>query len=165
MSSAGEIGATFTIKDDASAILQRLADQFNALQGVIDRIKASIGSIGEADGGLAKLQEQLGLTGKTGAEAGDTIAGSFSKVDGSIDATRRKLDELRASLTETADKSRAMSFGNGGGLGGGGGGGGEGGEPHGGNSGPHGGFRRRTSRRGDRRGRTHRRGFQAFLLS
>ena len=130
MISAGEVGAVFTIKDDASAVLARLADQFNALQGVIDKIKESIASIGGMEGGLGKLQEQLTQTGRAGADASQIITDAFGKVDGAVDTAISRVNALRDSFTQAAEAARAVTVapGMGGGSRGGAGGGGE--DPH-----------------------------------
>ena len=59
MIEAGTVGVLFTVKDDASAVLERLATQFNELQITVDRVKESLASIGGDDGALKALQEQL----------------------------------------------------------------------------------------------------------
>ena len=110
MISAGEVGAVFRIDDQATQVITQLAEEFNKLQVVIDKIKESIGTIGNTDGGLAKLAEQLKLTGTSGEDAGRIISESFVKVDGSIDTVKTKLAELRTSLAETAAVSREVSF-------------------------------------------------------
>jgi hypothetical protein len=56
MISAGEVGVIFDVKDAASATLQRIADQFNQIQGIVDRITASVDKIGGADGGLLRVR-------------------------------------------------------------------------------------------------------------
>ena len=63
MLSAGEIGVIFGVKDEASVVLQRIADQFNEIQKIVDRFKASLETIAGADGGLLKIQEQFKATG------------------------------------------------------------------------------------------------------
>lgn len=117
MISAGEVGATFTIRDDASAVLQRLADQFNQLQVVIDNIKKSIESIGGADSGLGKLQETLTATGRSGEDAGRVITEAFSKVDGSVDSTVARVNALKTALTEAASAASGIRMPGGGGGG------------------------------------------------
>jgi hypothetical protein len=131
MISAGEIGAVFRVDDQASAVLQRLADEFNRLQGTIDAIKESMSSIGAAeDGPLAKLREQFAQVGKAGEDASGIITGAFGKVDGSIDGTIGRVNALKESLAGAAREAEALKIP---GMGGGGFGGGE--EGHGGRSG------------------------------
>jgi hypothetical protein len=123
----GTVGAVFTIRDDASAALERLAAQFNSLQGTIDKIKESMSSIGAAeDGPLAKLREQFAQVGKAGEDASSIITGSFGKVDGSIDGTIGRVNALKESLAGAAWEAEALKIP-------GMGGGGE--EGHGGRSG------------------------------
>jgi hypothetical protein len=130
--SAGEVGAVFTIKDDASGALERLARQFNELQGTIDHIKETMASLGGAeDGPLAKLREQFGLVGRAGEDASGVITGAFGKVDGAVDGTIGRVNALRESLASAAREAEAFKFAPSGGGGSGGGSGG--GEGHGGN--------------------------------
>jgi hypothetical protein len=133
--SAGEVGATFRITDEASGVLQRLADEFNRLQGPIDKLKESLAGIGGAeDGPLAKLREQFGLVGKSGTEASGIITEAFGKVDGAVDGTIGRVNALKESLAGAAREAEALKIPGMGGFGGGGmGGGGE--EGHGGRGG------------------------------
>jgi hypothetical protein len=132
--SAGEVGAIFTIKDDASGALSRLAGEFDKLQGSIDNIKKSLESMGGAMGGpIDKLREQLGLTAEKGDAAAKSIKDAFElNIGSAVDGAKSKLAELRASFDETASKAREETWGNLGGPGGGGRRGGGGGEeePH-----------------------------------
>jgi hypothetical protein len=134
--SAGEVGAIFTIKDEASGALERLARQFNELQGTIDHIKETMAGLGGAeDGPLAKLREQFGLVGRAGEDASGVITGAFGKVDGAVDGTIGRVDRLRESLASAAGEAEAFKFAPGGGGGSGGSGGGYHGEEGGGHGG------------------------------
>jgi hypothetical protein len=135
MISAGEIGAAFRITDEASAVLQRLADEFNRLQGTIDAIKGSMAGIGfEDDGPLGKLRAQLKEVGESGASASQIISESFGKVDGAVDGTIGRVNALKESLASAAREAESIKIAPG--MGGGGFGGSRGeGEEHGGRSG------------------------------
>jgi hypothetical protein len=128
--SAGEVGVIFGVKDEASAALQRIADEFNRIQGIVDAVTAAIDKIGGADSGLGKLQEALGLTAKAGEDSARTITESFGKIDGSVDSSIQRVNALKTSFIEAAEASKAINVAAAN-IGGGG--------PHGGNSGPHGG--------------------------
>ena len=102
MIEAGTVGAVFKIDDQATPILQRLADQFNALTAPIDHLKESLAGIGADNGPLKALKEQLGLVGKAGEDASGIITGAFSRVDGAIDGTIGRVRALQESLAATA---------------------------------------------------------------
>ena len=106
MIEAGTVGAVFSIRDDASGTLQRLADEFNRIQEVIDRIKGSIESIGGSDSGLGKLQEQLRATGSSGADAAQIITEAFGKVDGAVDSTIGRVQSAAREFGECGSQVR-----------------------------------------------------------
>ena len=110
MIEAGTVGVLFTVKDDASAVLERLATQFNELQITVDRVKESLASIGGDDGALKALQEQLTQTGRAGADASQIITDAFGKVDGAVDSTISRVNALRASFVEASAASKEISF-------------------------------------------------------
>jgi hypothetical protein len=119
MIEVGTVGAVFTIRDDASSTLQRLADEFNRLQETIDKIKESMGSIGGAeDGPLAKMREQFKLVGDSGMDASRVIQEAFGKVDGSVDSTIARVDALKRSIGEAASAASLFHMSSGGGMGG-----------------------------------------------
>jgi hypothetical protein len=128
MLSAGEVGVVFGVKDDASGALQRIADEFMKIQAIVDAVTAAIDKIGGADGGLLKLQEQLGITGRAGDDAGRTITESFGKIDGAVDSSIHRVRALKDSFAEAAEAARAIQVASSS-IGGGGG------DPH---HGPHG---------------------------
>jgi hypothetical protein len=87
---AGEIGAVFTVVDQASAVLRRIAEQLNVIQTKIDATKLKLNDFG-AGTSLAKLTEQLGLVderiaglGLTADKAALGISGAFDKAGASI---------------------------------------------------------------------------------
>jgi hypothetical protein len=132
--SAGEVGAVFTIKDDASAALSRLAGEFDKFQVSIDKIKESMAGIGGAeDGPIAKLREQFAQIGRAGEDASSVIMGAFGRVDGAVDGTIGRVNALKESLAAAAREASAIHIAPG--LGGFGGGGGNGGPHEGGRGG------------------------------
>lgn len=87
MIEAGTVGAVFSIRDDASQVLQRLADEFNRLQGTIDAVKKSMAEIGGAeDGPLAKLREQFELVGKSGEDASRALPNLSARLTAQLTA-------------------------------------------------------------------------------
>jgi hypothetical protein len=128
---AGEVGVLFQVKDGATATLQRIADEFNKIQAIVDKVTEAIDKIGGADSGLGKLQEALGLTAKAGEDASRTITEGFGKIDGAVDSSIQRVNALKTSFMEAAEAARAINVASSN-IGGGGG-------PHRGGSGPHGG--------------------------
>lgn len=102
MIEAGEVGAVFTIKDEASAALDRIAAAFDKVQAVIDKFEAVFNRLGENGGGLAKVQEQLKSTGRIGTEATRSISDGFSKVNRRLTSANQKLEALKAGFAEAA---------------------------------------------------------------
>ena len=121
MIEAGSVGVSFTVRDDASAALERLAREFNELQVSIDKIKESMSSIGAAeDGPIAKLREQFAQIGRAGEDASSIIMGAFGKVDGAVDGTIGRVNALKESLASAAREAEAFKIAPGiGGFGGG----------------------------------------------
>jgi hypothetical protein len=128
---AGTVGAVFSIRDDASAALERLAREFNELQVSIDKIKESMASIGAAeDGPIARLREQFAQVGRAGEDASGIIMGAFGKVDGAVDSSIQRVNALKESLAGAAREAEQIKIApgmGGGGFGGGGSGSHEGG--------------------------------------
>ena len=122
MISAGEVGVQFSVSDEASATLQRIADRFNEIQAIVDRVTAAVDKIGSADGGLLKLQEALGLTAKAGEDAGVSITESFGRVDSAVKTAAEGVNALKASFLEAAEAAKAIQVASGN-IGGGGSGG------------------------------------------
>ena len=118
MISEGEIGAIFSIVDEASPVLRALAEQFNALQGSIDKLKLAFKEIklppgvvksitnmsaamDKATVAAGKLEGSFGDIGAA-AESGSTkTSASFGKIDESIATTQGKLAALKAELRTT----------------------------------------------------------------
>jgi hypothetical protein len=118
---AGEVGVLFQVKDGATATLQRIADEFNKIQLIVDKVTEAIDKIGGADSGLGKLQEALGLTAKAGEDASRTITEGFGKIDGAIDSSIQRVNALRTSFMEAAEAARVINVASSS-IGGGGGG-------------------------------------------
>lgn len=149
MISAGEVGAVFVVKDEASVVLRAIAAQMNALQGTIDKTAETFkllkfppglaGQIGKLDklmtdlmgtaGKLDKSMEGIGVAADAGATA---AAAGFGRIDVAIGTTMSRVATLKKEMD-----SIGRGMGNGGGGGGGSGGhGGSGRRPgsHGGSS-------------------------------
>jgi hypothetical protein len=100
--SAGEIGATFTIKNDAERVLNELATQFNALDTTINNIKSSLSTLGEAGGGFAKL-------GVAATDASNVIKDAFDKnIGDAVTTAQTRLAELTKSIAATATEARSI---------------------------------------------------------
>jgi hypothetical protein len=108
MISAGEVGAIFIVKDEASAALQKIADEFNRIQGLIDKITAAFDKIGSADGGLKAFQEALGLTAKAGEDAAGKITESFGGVDRAVTTATEGVNTLKRSFAEAAQAAKSI---------------------------------------------------------
>jgi hypothetical protein len=123
MISAGEVGAIFVVKDEASAALQKIADEFNRIQTLVDKITAAFDKIGGADGGLRALQEALGLTAKAGEDSAKTISEAFGGVDKAVSTATDGVNALKRSFAEAAQAAKSIEAAsrNIGGIGGGGG--------------------------------------------
>jgi hypothetical protein len=55
---AGEVGVLFQVKDGATATLQRIADEFNKIQAIVDKVTEAIDKIGGADSGLGSFRKR-----------------------------------------------------------------------------------------------------------
>lgn len=125
MISAGEVGAIFTIKDEASVVLKRLIDQFNLLEAKLDKVKESLATL-KMPGGLNRSIGNMERGLKGVAEQAERTAmltkNGFRAIDESVAITAERVAALKA---EMAGLGRA-----GGGLGRGGIGGGGGSGPH-----------------------------------
>jgi hypothetical protein len=122
MIQAGEVGVIFDVKNEASATLQRIADEFNRIQLIVDKVAQAVDRIGGADGGLLKLQEALGLTAKAGEDSASTITESFGRVDAAVKTAAEGVNALKASFIEAAEAAKAIQVASSN-LGGGGSGG------------------------------------------
>ena len=103
MIEAGEVGAVFTIVDEASPVLRALMEQFNALQVTIDRTKLA----------LKELVMPPGLTASVGrmTKAFNDAAGAVGRVKaslGEIDAASatavRNIEGIGAAATGASEK-------------------------------------------------------------
>ena len=131
MIDAGEVGALFRIVDEASPVLRRLMEQFDALQEVIDRTKlalreltmppgvsASIARINRslttATDAAGRLEKSFGAIDGASQVAADAAIGNFSRIDGSITGTTKLIGDMSAELkavsAQSAEISRAQSF-------------------------------------------------------
>jgi len=139
MIEAGEVGAVFTVVDEASVILQRLARQFKELDALVLGTKKQLASFGNS-AGLGKLSGEIAAAGRElstiggAAELAAAKAGaSFDKLDVAVNAS---IDRVAVLKNELRSLGRIPGGGTaalpGGSIrnGGRGGGGGRNGEPH-----------------------------------
>jgi hypothetical protein len=115
MLSAGEIGAVFTIKNDASVVLRAIASQMNALQGTIDKAAASFKefrlppgvstAIGRMDKAMSdamltagKLEGSLADMGVAADKGAVGAVAGFGRIDAAISTTQGKLAALRKEM-------------------------------------------------------------------
>lgn len=123
MIEAGEVGAVFMVKDEASVVLQRLARQFRELDDLVLKTKASLKALGVTS--LGTLQERLGGVGKELTGIGDKskvstdiMASAFGRADAAVNTTIERVGVLRKELGGLASQSRAVALIAGGGGGG-----------------------------------------------
>jgi hypothetical protein len=115
MISAGEVGAVFTIVDQAGPVLRAIAAQMNAMQANIDKLAASFKeirlpasvatSIGKMDkamtdamltaGKLETSMSDIGAAADVGASA---AAAGFGRIDAAIGTTQGRLAALRTEM-------------------------------------------------------------------
>ncbi|HYA07481.1 MAG TPA: hypothetical protein VEF90_16470 [Xanthobacteraceae bacterium] len=111
MISAGEVGALFKVVDEASPVLRRLMDQFNALQGVIDRTKAAMAEL-RFPTGLNKSISNMGRALKGVADqtklTTETVGVGFKKIDESVSTTTKLVADLRKEMSGLASASRGV---------------------------------------------------------
>lgn len=136
MIEAGEVGAVLTVVDQATPVLDRIAAQFNALQGIIDKVKVSMAAIKLPPGVSAQIDKMSAAidaasisAGKldtamndvgTAANAGASAAvAGFARIDTAVSATQSKLAQLQAQLRQTSGPSAAAAAANITGIGGG----------------------------------------------
>jgi hypothetical protein len=130
--SAGEVGASFTIVDNASVVLRAIAAQMNAMQGTLDKMEASFkaiklppgaaASIGKMDKAMAdamgtagKLETSLGDIGVAADRGAIAAAAGFGRIDAAIGITQGKLAALRSQLNNTGTPHAGGAGGAGGG--------------------------------------------------
>ena len=116
MISAGAVGATFTVIDEAGPVLRRLMDQFLQLQGTIDKAKISLRELRMPPGpgsGVDKLDGQF----TTLAVSADTMAGKvatgFGEIDTAIATTQAKLAMLRSEMRGVGNAGSEIGSGGG----------------------------------------------------
>ena len=142
MISAGEVGAVFTIKDEASVVLRAIAAQMNALQGNVDKISASFKAIklppgvaasidrmdkamNSAMASAGKLETSMSDIGVAADRGSLAAVAGFGRIDSAISTTQGKLATLRAEMSRVGGGGGGWA-GAGRGTGGGGGHGGGG---------------------------------------
>ena len=146
MISEGEVGAVFTVVDEASPVLRAIAAQFNVLQASIDKLKVAFKEIKLPPGVAAsinkmtaamdkavaaggKLETSMGDIGVAADAGAFKAAAGFGRIDGAIATTQGKLAALKAELRATGGVGgiggggappgiRARALGHGGGGGG-----------------------------------------------
>ena len=144
--SEGEVGAVFTVVDEASPVLRAIAAQFNVLQASIDKLKVAFKEIKLPPGVAAsinkmtaamdkavaaggKLETSMGDIGVAADAGAFKAAAGFGRIDGAIATTQGKLAALKAELRATGGVGgiggggappgiRARALGHGGGGGG-----------------------------------------------
>jgi hypothetical protein len=114
MISAGEVGAVFKVVDEASPILKRLMDQFNALQVTIDRVKLSMKDFMFPPGlsrSLTNMEKALkGVATQTETTSG-AVSSGFAKMDESVALTQANIARLGKEIRGLAAESKALGFG------------------------------------------------------
>lgn len=115
MISAGEVGAIFTIKDEASVVLRVIAAQMNALQGNIDKLATSFKAIklppgiataigridkamSSAMGTADKLETSLTDIGVAADRGAVGAVAGFGRIDAAISTTQGKVAALRKEM-------------------------------------------------------------------
>ena len=118
MISEGEVGAVFTVVDEASPVLRAIAAQFNVLQASIDKLKVAFKEIKLPPGVAAsinkmtaamdkavaaggKLETSMGDIGVAADAGAFKAAAGFGRIDGAIATTQGKLAALKAELRAT----------------------------------------------------------------
>ena len=131
MISAGEVGAVFRVVDEASPILKRLMDQFNALQVTIERTEAAMKALVMPPGlnrSLGTMERRFRAISDASKITGDVASASFAKIDSALGATVTNLGNVSREMKAIAAEARAIngprSLRYGGGSHGGGSGGG-----------------------------------------
>ena len=118
MISAGEVGAIFTIKDEASVVLRAIAAQMNALQATIDKVALSFKdiklppgvatAIGKMDKAMSdaavsagKLETSMADIGVAADKGALGAVAGFGRIDAAMATTQGKLASLRSQLNST----------------------------------------------------------------
>jgi hypothetical protein len=122
MLSAGEVGAVFVIKDEASAVLKRLMDQFNALEAKIDQVKIAFKELTFPTGlnrSIGNMEKALAGVGTQAERTAALTKEGFAAVDTSVARTAEGVAALKAEmigLGRAGRDIRASAAGGGGGT-------------------------------------------------
>jgi hypothetical protein len=117
MISAGEVGAVFSIKDEASVVLRAIASQMNSLQATIDKTAASFKEIRLPKGvatAIDRMEKAMATAMKTAVKLEDSLidvggaadkgataaAAGFGRIDAAISTTQGKLAILRKEMRD-----------------------------------------------------------------
>jgi hypothetical protein len=109
MIEAGAIGARFTVVDEASAVLERIAAQFEQLDGVIRHVKEAMASIimpPETSAALKAMNEQMVAIGGAADKGASAAVTAFGTIDKSIDGA---LDRVKALKIEMASVGKVAA--------------------------------------------------------
>jgi hypothetical protein len=112
MIQAGEVGATFTIIDEAGPVLKRLMSQFMALQGIIERTQAAMKIMVMPPGmnrSLGIMSTRMTKIAEASKAAGDASAASFTKIDAAAATTSASLANVAREMRGIAAESRAVN--------------------------------------------------------
>jgi hypothetical protein len=109
---AGAVGATFEIKNLASATLRALMREFEALQGAIDKTQAAMRELSVPPGmnrSLGVTETRMTAIANAAKVAGDESAAAFVKVDESAAATVASLGRVAAAMKGVGAEARAVN--------------------------------------------------------
>jgi hypothetical protein len=112
MIEAGTVGARFTILDDASPFLKRLMEQFNALQGAIERTQAAMKALVMPPGltrSLGTMEKRFLAISDASKVTGDVASASFAKIDSAMAATAANLGAVSKEMKAIAAEARAIN--------------------------------------------------------
>jgi hypothetical protein len=112
MIAAGEVGAVFRIADEASPVLKRLIDQFEALQTQILKTQEAMRALATPPGmsrSLSVLETRMTKIAEASKGAGDAAAGAFGKIDSAAAVTSANLANVSREMKAIAAESRAVN--------------------------------------------------------
>ena len=101
MISAGEVGAVFAVKDEASPVLKALMDQFNALGATLDRTKLALAELKLPPGlnaAIGRMDKALAGAGNTADLMAGKVSGGLAKIDASVGVTQGRIAALKAEM-------------------------------------------------------------------
>lgn len=116
MITAGEVGAVFAVKDEASAVLKALQDQFNALQISIDKVRLGLSELKFPPGlnqSIGNMDRALASAGTTAESMSGKVSGGFVKIDESIAVTQSRLSALKAEMATVGSGLGRVNVANG----------------------------------------------------